>query len=175
MPPAEKYYYVVADMTDPPVKSLRAEQASWIHDAAEFEAGKDAIEDAVRREACAIRVLAFADPEAGARRVERASDEVKAQLDEESRLALACELDRLGRTEAAKVLHASLARTVVRILPFERIHALPSLDGLAEELELETRAILEVAAARRTADAAKRAALLDLARKDDVLRCIVPR
>ncbi len=175
MPAAATFFPLVADVKDPPVESLLAEQASWTHDAADFDARKDAVKDVHVRESCALRVLAFSDPGEGARRVEGAPKEAMVQLDDETRLALACELDRLGRVDAARAVYDGSSRALRRYLSFESIHDLPALGGVPEDVELETRAILEVAAARRTNDAAKRSELLDLARRDDVLRCILPR
>jgi tetratricopeptide (TPR) repeat protein len=175
MPASSTYFALVADADSPPVDALLAEEASLTRDAAAFAAHRKALQGAALADACDLRLLAFSEPEKAAGRAERAPPEVTAQIDDDARIALACELDRLGRTEAARAFYAQTAQAIRRYLPFEAIHALPSLDGVSDDLELETHAILEVAAARRTTGAAEKAALLDAARRDDVLRCIVPR
>ena len=165
----------VTGSSDPPTDSLRAEQASWLRDAAEFEKRKAAIEDESRRRSAELRVLAVHDVERGARESASAPNLVLGMLDDETCVALACELDRTGQADAARRLYGVVTRELRRELPFEAIHALPSLEGLSDSLELDLRAILAVAASRRVTDRAKKAELLDVARRDDLLQWVVPR
>jgi tetratricopeptide (TPR) repeat protein len=152
-------------------EGLKAILAAAARDARAFDAEKAAIKDGPLREACQIDLWSLSDLDQAATAAAGASAEVVEDLEPAVRLLLACELVRTGRTpKARQSFDEGLA-------PYATFDALRDLGALLadENLDLETRAVVEFSAARRAQDPAERDRLLADARSDDLLRCFVPR
>lgn len=150
---------------------LTALLAAAARDARAFDAGKAAIKDGPLREACQLNVWSLSDLDRATTAAAAASAEVVDDLEPPVCLLLACELVRGGKTPQAKqAFDEGLA-------PFATFDALRDLSALLvdDNLDLETRAVVEFSAARRAEDPAERDRLLADARADDLLRCLVPR
>ncbi len=123
---------------------------------------------------CELTLLSQSDPELAALRALEADESTLLRLDDEVRLAIACELDRTGERAQAKLLLGGLSASAAAAVGVDDLDALPVVDGLSEDLVPLLRAAMLVAASRRAEDAERREALLEEARRLDVLRIVVP-
>jgi len=122
-----------------------------------------------------LTLLARDDLAAAAELARTCPPEALASLDDPARLAIACELDRLGRKARVEKLMDSLSLQARREVSRADIERLPETGGLNEDLDPLLRATLWYAAARRSKDADRRAELIAGARRFDPLGYVVPK
>ena len=152
--------------------------AALVHDRAYFDrvVARAPSLDAALRDAARVILVAATDVAAAADLVAALPPEAFARpspcsWDLTTRVSVACELLRTGRDALARRFFEADGDAW-----FLTLDALgdPAPAAADDELDLEIRAALLYAAARRTTDPARREALLAEARAFDLYRCVVP-
>jgi hypothetical protein len=148
--------------------SLGADFVGRTGDERAFEAEVSALRDETTRTARQLDVGARTRVEVALRTAGRASPEALRAIDDPTRLLLACEASRAGDADLKKRILDSGAVGI----PDAGVDT-PEDASRAEEIDLETRAILKFSASRRAKDEKERDRLLADAKADDVLRFFV--
>ncbi len=146
--------------------------AAFARDAQGYGTGRVYLDGDVRV-ACRIVLESSRDVAIAAESAVTATQGILANLDDAARVAIAAELVRTGKVEAAARVFGGEGAVVLDAL-FSDLSA-PESAMEDETVFLDARAVLAHAASRRAQDPAERARLLERARALDVLRCLVPR
>lgn len=155
------------------VIDARAQLAAQIRDAREFGSRAGAVSAAVRQ-AGELMLLSTTDPSAAAREAAHAPREALANLDDASRIAIACALLRAGDERRARDVYTANVSGLAILVAFDALRA-PERAFESDHLDFETRAALAYAASFGANDAAERDRLLAIAKENDLLQAVVPR